>query len=85
MSINHGTRSGYYAHRRLSDPPCDLCRAAISAYVRGYRKKNNPVRNTTREKVRRKALSALRDLHRQEYEDLVDMIQTEVDEANGVL
>lgn len=75
--INHGTRGGYYAHRRLNDPPCDECRAAINEYVKEYRKKNGLSRNREREKIRRKALAALRDAHRTEYEMLVEQFEVE--------
>jgi hypothetical protein len=70
-TINHGTRSGYYAHRRLSEPPCDDCRAAINEYVREYRAKNGMERNRAGEKARRRALAVLRDRHREEYEELL--------------
>lgn len=70
--INHGTRGGYYAHRRLKDPPCDECRAAINEYVKDYRKKNGLSRNREREKIRRQALAALRERYRDEYEALVE-------------
>lgn len=70
--INHGTRSGYYAHRRLSDPPCDDCREAINKYVRDRREKADS-RDRRRDRVRRKALSALREAHREEYQMLVDL------------
>ena len=69
--INHGTRGGYYAHRRLSDPPCDECRAAINEYVRNYRDKNGTARNRENERIRRRALAVLRDRHRDEYDQLV--------------
>ncbi len=72
MVINHGTRGGYYAHRRQSEPPCDDCRKAINEYIREYRAKNGLARNREREKIRRRALAALRDAHRDEYERLVD-------------
>lgn len=75
--INHGTRGGYYAHRRLNDPPCDECRAAINEYVKEYREKNGLSRNREREKIRRKALAALRDAHREEYEMLVEQFEAE--------
>lgn len=75
--INHGTRGGYYAHRRLSDPPCDECRAAINEYVKEYREKNGLSRNREREKIRRKALAALREAHRTEYEMLVEQFEAE--------
>lgn len=81
--INHGTRGGYYAHRRIGDPPCDACRAAINEYVREYRAKNGLARNREREKVRRKALAALREAHRDEYERLVE--QFEADELADIL
>lgn len=71
MIINHGTRGGYYAHRRLSDPPCDGCKAAINEYVKDYRAKNGLSRNREREKIRRRALAVLRERHRDEYEALV--------------
>lgn len=75
--INHGTRGGYYAHRRLSDPPCDDCRAAINEYVKEYRAKRGLSRNREREKIRRQALAALRDAHRAEYEELVEQFEAE--------
>lgn len=75
--INHGTRGGYYAHRRISDPPCDECRAAINEYVREYRAKNGLTRNREREKIRRRALAALRDAHRAEYERLVEQFEAD--------
>lgn len=76
--INHGTRGGYYAHRRLSETPCDACRAAINEYVREYRAKNGPGRSREREKVRRRALAALRDNHREEYESLVEQFEADL-------
>lgn len=75
--INHGTRGGYYAHRRLNDPPCEDCRAAINEYVKEYREKNGMARSREREKIRRRALAALRDRHREEYEDLVAEFEIE--------
>jgi len=75
--INHGTRSGYYAHRRLSEPPCDACRAAINEYIRDYRSRTGLTRNRAGEKIRRKALAALRDRHRDEYEELLEEFRAE--------
>lgn len=75
--INHGTRGGYYAHRRMSEPPCDDCRAAINEYVREYRAKNGLARNRGRETIRRRALAALRDAHREEYERLVAQFEAD--------
>lgn len=77
--INHGTRGGYYAHRRLSEPPCDECRAAINEYVREYRGKTGLDRNREREKIRRKAMVALREAHREEYDALVEAFQKEAE------
>jgi cytidine deaminase len=79
--INHGTRGGYYAHRRHSEPPCDACREAINEYVREYRAKNGLARNREREKIRRKALAALRDAHRDEYDRLVEQFEADMMEA----
>lgn len=79
--INHGTRGGYYAHRRQSDPPCDACREAINEYIREYRAKNGLARNREREKIRRQALAALRDLHREEYERLVEQFEADALES----
>jgi hypothetical protein len=84
--INHGTRGGYYAHRRLGkgDPdrePCDACRAAINEYVREYRAKNGLARNREKEKIRRKALAALRENHRREYDRLVEQFEADLLEA----
>lgn len=83
--INHGTRGGYYAHRRLNhdDPdrtPCDECRAAINEYVRGYRQKNGLTRNRKGEKIRRMALAELRDTYREEYDKIVERIESETDD-----
>lgn len=75
--INHGTRGGYYAHRRLSEPPCDDCRAAINEYIKEYRKRTGLSRNRTNEKIRRKALAVLRDRHREEYDELVEEFKAE--------
>ena len=88
MAINHGTRGGYYAHRRLKegDPehePCNACREAINEYVREYRSKNGLTRNRFKERIRRKALIALRERHRSEYDRLVEQI--EADELEDVL
>lgn len=75
--INHGTRGGYYAHRRLNQDPCDECRAAINEYVREYRAKNGLERNREGEAVRRKALARLRDENRARYEELVAEVWAE--------
>lgn len=75
--INHGTRGGYYAHRRQSSEPCDACREAINEYVREYRAKNGLARNREREKIRRQALAALRDRHRDEYERIVEQLEAD--------
>ena len=69
--INHGTQGGYYAHRRLKERPCDECRAAINEYVKDYRQKNGLSRNRAAEGHRRRALAALREKYRAEYEALV--------------
>jgi ribosome-binding protein aMBF1 (putative translation factor) len=81
--INHGTRSGYYAHRRLSEPPCDACRTAINEYIREYRAKNGLSRNRIGEKIRRKALIVLRERHREEYDKLLGELRAE--EEKGLL
>lgn len=75
--INHGTRGGYYAHRRLSERPCDACRAAINEYVQEYRAKKGLGRNRERERIRRKAMAELRKRHRTEYEMLVEHFEQE--------
>ena len=75
--INHGTRGGYYAHRRLSEPPCDDCRAAINEYIKDYRKRTGLARNRASEKIRRQALAVLRERHREEYDELVEEIRAE--------
>lgn len=75
--IEHGTRGGYYAHRRLSEPACDECRAAINEYMREYREKKGLGWSRERESIRRKALARLRDRHREEYERLVAEVAAE--------
>lgn len=75
--INHGTRGGYYAHRRFSERPCEACRAAINEYVKEYRAKKGLGRSREREKIRRKAMAELRKRHRAEYEELVRLIAQE--------
>jgi hypothetical protein len=61
----------------MKDPPCDECRAAINDYVREYRAKNGLARNREREKIRRRALAALREIHRPEYERLVEQFEAD--------
>jgi hypothetical protein len=61
----------------MGNPPCDDCREAINEYVREYRAKNGLARNRAGEKIRRKALAALRDRHRDEYEDLLEEFRAE--------
>jgi hypothetical protein len=78
--INHGTRSGYYAHRRMGDPPCNDCREAINEYIREYRSRTGLSRNRAGEKMRRRALAALRERHREEYEDILDELRAEEEE-----
>ena len=70
-AINHGTRGGYYAHRRVGSEPCDSCRAAINEYVKEYREINGTARNKLREGARRQALAVLREKYRKEYDKLV--------------
>lgn len=77
--INHGTRGGYYAHRRLSEEACDPCKAAINEYVKEYRAKKGMSRNRVLERIRRTALSTLRDRHREEYEALVLEMRQDLD------
>lgn len=79
MAINHGTRSGYYAHRRVQEPPCDECRAAINEYVRQYRKDNGLARNRQSDRIRRQALNALRDAHPAEYQRIVEQLRADDD------
>lgn len=75
--INHGTTSGYYAHRRLKERACKDCRKAIAKYSKKYREKRSEERNRESDRVRRQALAQLRELHREEYEALVEQIRAE--------
>ena len=75
--INHGTRGGYYAHKRLSEKPCEDCRVAINEYVRDYRERTGLERNRETERIRRWALATLRDKYRDEYETLVAQFRDE--------
>lgn len=83
--INHGTRGGYYAHRRLKDTPCDECRAAINEYVKEYRARKGPERSRRLETIRRRALAALREAHRDEYEALVDQFVADAMEEEALI
>lgn len=75
--INHGTRGGYYAHRRLSSPTCDACRAAINEYVKEYRAKNGLSKNRQREKIRRMATAILREKYPEDYKKQLELCRVE--------
>lgn len=77
--INHGTRGGYYAHRRRKERPCKECRAAINEYVKEYRQRKGLVRNRELDKARREALARLRERHRDEYEALLIEVREEME------
>lgn len=83
-AINHGTRGGYYAHRREGSEPCGPCREAINGYVREYRERTGTERHRLRETARRKALAVLREKNREEYDRLVADFTAEL-EAEEVL
>lgn len=74
--INHGTQGGYHAHRRTGSEPCQPCKDAVNTYMRKYRK-DNPDRDRVRDRVRRKAMAALRDMHRADYDELVKRFEQE--------
>lgn len=76
--INHGTTSGYYAHRRLSEDACDACKKAVNKYLRNYRASKGGDRVRTRDQIRRKALATLRDRHRKEYDELLEELEIEM-------
>lgn len=79
--INHGTRGGYYKHRRLSEEPCESCREAINEYVRDYRSRPGNERDRTRERIRRRALAELRERHREEFDNIfTEIMADELDE-----
>jgi len=61
----------------MGDPPCDDCRRAINEYIREYRSRTGLSRNRAGEKMRRRALAALRERHRKEYEDILDELRME--------
>lgn len=75
--INHGTTSGYYAHRRLKERACKDCRNAIAKYSKKYRENKGAERDRESDRVRRQALAQLRELHREEYEALVEQIRAD--------
>jgi len=75
--IKHGTRGGYYAHRRRRESPCTECRAAINEYVKEYRERKGTTRNRRMETARRAAMNEVRDNHRAEYEEIYQRIKTE--------
>lgn len=75
--INHGTTSGYYAHRRLKERACKDCREAIAKYSKKYREQKGAERDRESDKVRRLAMAVLRENHREEYEALVEQIREE--------
>lgn len=75
--IKHGTRGGYYAHRRRGERPCEECRAAINEYVKEYRERKGTSRNRLMEAARREATNEVRDNHRDEYEEIYRRIKKE--------
>ena len=75
--IDHGTRGGYYAHRRRGERPCQKCRDAINEYVKEYRERNGVSRNRALENARRAAMNEVRDNHRAEYEEAYKRIKKE--------
>lgn len=72
----HGTRPGYYAHRRREEDPCGPCREAINDYMREYRSKNGRS-NRDKERDQRRAMAELKDRHRSEYEQILSRIRAE--------
>lgn len=79
--INHGTRGGYYAHKRLSEPPCDACRASINEYMQEYRTRPENVsaerkRARSADKRRRMAFKILKDRHLEEYRQILDDLRS---------
>lgn len=81
--INHGTRGGYYAHRRLEEPACDECREAVNEYLREYRERVGPERPRALDAARRRAMATLRDRHRAEYEELMAEEKELLDEVDN--
>ena len=75
--IIHGTRGGYYTHRRRGERPCQECRDAINEYVKEYRERNGISRNRALENARRAAVNEVRDNHRDEYEEIYKRIKQE--------
>lgn len=70
--IQHGEYKGFLAHRRRKEPPCDECRQARNAYIRGLRRSVPRVmaRQQRTAKVRFRALVRLAKLHPAEYNAL---------------
>ena len=75
--IKHGTRGGYYAHRRRGEKPCVECRSEINEYVKEYRDRKGVTRMRLMEAARRQAMNEVRDNHRDEYEEIYDRIKKE--------
>lgn len=69
----HGTTSGYTAHQRRGEEPCDACRAAKREYdARWLAGSEQTRRNRLHAKAQSRALARLRWLYPRIYDVLYD-------------
>jgi len=75
-----GTTRAYQQHHKAGEEPCDLCRAANTAYT-GERRAADPTyqkNNARANRVRQAALRHLAERHPEEFDALLEEARQEV-------
>ena len=75
-----GTTRAYQQHHKAGEEPCDLCRAANTAYMRERRAINpkDRERAARASRVRQAALRRLAERHPEEFDALLEEARQEV-------
>jgi len=75
-----GTHGAYQRHHKAGEEPCDLCRAANTAYMRERRAINpkDRERAARASRVRQAALRRLAERHPEEFDTLLEDARREV-------
>ena len=76
--IPHGTREGYRRCKVLLGEACNRCKKAEADYLKEWRKKNGDAakRVKARADIRQKAKTILSQRYKDEYLELVTMLET---------